>query len=89
MKRRDGRKRAPAATVLVVLLSAAASTVPLADLESPRQPDPAGLLHATFSICAVFRKDHGLEHEGNPRGLVDSALVEALHEAYYSKKKRP
>jgi uncharacterized Ntn-hydrolase superfamily protein len=56
MKRRHGRKRAPAATVLVALLSAAASTVPLADPESPREPDPAGLLHSTFSICAVDPK---------------------------------
>jgi len=32
----------------------------------------------------AFRKDHGLEHEGNPRGLVDAALVEALRKAYYA-----
>jgi uncharacterized Ntn-hydrolase superfamily protein len=37
----------------------------------------------------AFRKEHGLESEGNPRGLVDAALVEALRKAYYGKAKRP
>jgi uncharacterized Ntn-hydrolase superfamily protein len=31
----------------------------------------------------AFRKDRGLDYEGNPRGLVDAALVEALREAYH------
>ncbi|HKY32393.1 MAG TPA: DUF1028 domain-containing protein [Candidatus Polarisedimenticolia bacterium] len=29
----------------------------------------------------AFRKDHALAHEGNPRGLVDAALIEALRRA--------
>ena len=29
----------------------------------------------------AFRKERGLDHEGNPRGLVDAALVEALRRA--------
>ncbi|MGH9870009.1 MAG: DUF1028 domain-containing protein [Candidatus Polarisedimenticolia bacterium] len=29
----------------------------------------------------AFRKDHGLDFEGNPRGLVDAALVQALRES--------
>jgi uncharacterized Ntn-hydrolase superfamily protein len=37
----------------------------------------------------AFRKDHGLEHQGNPPGLVDAAFVGALRKAYYSKEKRP
>ena len=32
-----------------------------------------------------FREEHSLDHAGNPRGLVDAALVEALKEAYYSR----
>jgi uncharacterized Ntn-hydrolase superfamily protein len=35
----------------------------------------------------AFRKDRGLDHEGNARGLVDAALVEALRAAYYSQVK--
>jgi uncharacterized Ntn-hydrolase superfamily protein len=34
-----------------------------------------------------FRKDHGLEHEGNPRGLVDERLVSALRERYFASRK--
>jgi uncharacterized Ntn-hydrolase superfamily protein len=37
----------------------------------------------------AFRKEHGLDHQGNPPGLVDAAFVEALRKAYYSKEKRP
>src|SRR3989338_820412 len=37
----------------------------------------------------AFRKDHALAHEGNPRGLVDSAFVEALRKAYYAGERRP
>lgn len=33
-----------------------------------------------------FREEAGLVHSGNPRGLVDAALVEALREAYYSRE---
>ena len=37
-------------------------------------------LEAMLAVDA-FRKDHGLDHQGNPRGLVDAALVKALDEA--------
>ena len=45
--------------------------------------------HASFDEEAIravdaFRKDHGLDHEGNPRGLVDARLVAALRERYYA-----
>jgi uncharacterized Ntn-hydrolase superfamily protein len=33
-----------------------------------------------------FRKEHGLDHPGTPRGLVDPAMIEALREAFYSRK---
>ncbi len=36
----------------------------------------------------AFRKERGLDYEGNPRGLVDAALVEALREAYHGQVKR-
>ncbi len=32
-----------------------------------------------------YREEHGLEYTGNPRGLVDAALVEALKEAAHSR----
>ena len=38
----------------------------------------------TVQAVDRFREDHGLDHSGHPRGLVDAALVEALREAYYS-----
>ena len=38
----------------------------------------------TIEAVDAFRKDHGLKHEGNPRGLVDPALVEALRQAVRS-----
>ena len=31
----------------------------------------------------AFRLDHGIEYQGNPRGLVDARLVNALREVYY------
>jgi peptidoglycan hydrolase-like protein with peptidoglycan-binding domain len=37
----------------------------------------------TVDAVDAFRKDHGLDHEGNPRGLVDAALVEALRAIYF------
>jgi len=37
----------------------------------------------------AFRKDHALAHEGEARGLVDAAFVEALRKAYYSGERRP
>jgi hypothetical protein len=36
----------------------------------------------TMDAVDAFRKDHGLAFEGNPRGLVDERLVEALRAAY-------
>jgi len=36
----------------------------------------------TIDAVDAFRKDHGLDYEGNPRGLVDAALVEALRAAW-------
>lgn len=35
----------------------------------------------------AFRKARGLDYEGNPRGLVDSRLVEALRAAYYAERR--
>jgi uncharacterized Ntn-hydrolase superfamily protein len=41
---------------------------------------------ATRDAVDRFRKDHGLEHEGNPRGLVDERLVAVLREKYFSRR---
>jgi hypothetical protein len=40
------------------------------------------------AVAAVdaFRKAHGLDHEGNPKGLVDERLVDALRRAYHLKR---
>jgi uncharacterized Ntn-hydrolase superfamily protein len=35
----------------------------------------------------AFRKEHGLNYQGNARGLVDRRLVEALREAYYARSR--
>jgi uncharacterized Ntn-hydrolase superfamily protein len=43
----------------------------------------------TRDAVGAFRKDHGLDHAGNPRGLVDAAFVEALRKAYYSRERKP
>jgi hypothetical protein len=40
---------------------------------------------AAMDAVDAFRKDHGLVHEGNPRGLVDARLVEALRAAYHER----
>ena len=37
----------------------------------------------TMDAVDAFRKANDLEFEGNPRGLVDERLVQALREAYY------
>lgn len=37
---------------------------------------------AAMDAVDAFRKDHGLVFEGNPRGLVDERLVQALRAAY-------
>jgi uncharacterized Ntn-hydrolase superfamily protein len=41
------------------------------------------------AIAAVdrFRADHDLNHQGNPAGLVDARLIDALRAAYVQKKK--
>jgi uncharacterized Ntn-hydrolase superfamily protein len=41
------------------------------------------------AIAAVdkFRLDKGLDYQGNPAGLVDARLVDALRAAYFAKKK--
>ena len=36
-----------------------------------------------ISAVDAFRKDHGMDYTGNPRGLVDRRFVEALKKAYY------
>jgi len=43
------------------------------------------------AIAAVdaFRKAKGLDYQGNPPGLVDARLVEAVRAAYFEKKKSP
>ncbi|HYO77153.1 MAG TPA: DUF1028 domain-containing protein [Thermoanaerobaculia bacterium] len=35
-----------------------------------------------------FRKEHGLEYEGNARGLVDERFVTALRERYYARERK-
>ncbi len=44
-------------------------------------------LYDAEAVAAVdaFRKDHGLDHPGNPPGLVDRALVDALRAAYLAR----
>jgi len=48
--------------------------------------DAAWAVYDAETIAAVdaFRKEHALDYEGNPRGLVDTALVEALRRMYYA-----
>jgi uncharacterized Ntn-hydrolase superfamily protein len=43
----------------------------------------------TIAAVDAFRRDHGLDHEGNPRGLVDAALVEALRKTYHAPSPPP
>lgn len=45
--------------------------------------------HAVFDAEAiaavdVFRQEHGLDYQGNPPGLVDERLIEALRAAYFT-----
>ena len=40
-----------------------------------------------ISAVDAFRKAKGLDYQGNPPGLVDARLVEALRAAYFEKKK--
>lgn len=39
----------------------------------------------TVAAVDAFRKEHGLDHAGNPPGLVDRALVDALRAAYHAR----
>ncbi len=50
--------------------------------------DKAYALYDAEAVAAVdaFRKDHGLDHPGNPRGLVDQRLIQALRAAYYRRE---
>jgi hypothetical protein len=41
----------------------------------------------TMEAVDRFRKEHGLEFEGNPRGLVDERLVRVLREKYYGRSR--
>ncbi len=38
----------------------------------------------TIAAVDAFRREHALAHPGHPRGLVDAAFVEALHDAFQS-----
>ena len=51
--------------------------------KAARAFDDRWALYDAEAIAAVdaFRKDHGLDHPGNPAGLVDRALVDALRAA--------
>lgn len=51
--------------------------------------EKAYALYDQEAVVAVdaFRRDQGLDYEGNPRGLVDARLVEALRAAYFARKK--
>lgn len=42
---------------------------------------------ATIEAVDVFRRQHDLDHVGNPRGLVDERLVEALRRDYYTRER--
>ena len=41
----------------------------------------------TIAAVDKFRKDRSLDYQGNPAGLVDARLIEALRAAYVEKKK--
>ena len=55
--------------------------------DAARSYQEAWALYDGEAMDAVdrFRKESGLEHAGNPRGLVDAALVAALREAYHGR----
>lgn len=42
----------------------------------------------TIAAVDSFRKERGLDYQGNPRGLVDRRFVDALREAYYFKHEK-
>jgi uncharacterized Ntn-hydrolase superfamily protein len=41
----------------------------------------------TIAAVDKFRADHNLNYQGNPAGLVDARLIDALRNAYFEKKK--
>ena len=42
----------------------------------------------TIAAVDKFRTDHNLNYQGNPAGLVDARLIDALRQAYFDKKKK-
>jgi len=42
----------------------------------------------TIAAVDKFRTDHNLNYQGNPAGLVDARLIDALRKAYFDKKKK-
>jgi uncharacterized Ntn-hydrolase superfamily protein len=42
----------------------------------------------TIAAVDKFRADHSLNYQGNPAGLVDARLIEALRKAYFEKKRK-
>jgi uncharacterized Ntn-hydrolase superfamily protein len=42
----------------------------------------------TIAAVDKFRADHNLNYQGNPAGLVDARLIDALRKAYLEKKKK-
>jgi len=62
--------------------------------EQDRKEEEFMKAHGVYDAEAMdavdaFRKEHGLVHEGDPRGLVDPPFVEALRKAYYAGEQRP
>ena len=55
--------------------------------ELAREYDERWSVYDAETVAAVdaFRKDNGLDYAGNPPGLVDRALVDALRAAYYAR----
>jgi len=41
----------------------------------------------TMKAVDAFREDHGLDHPGNPRGLVDASLVDALRQKVHEHRR--
>jgi hypothetical protein len=41
----------------------------------------------TIAAVDKFRKDRSLDYQGNPAGLVDARMIEALRAAYLDKKR--
>ena len=42
----------------------------------------------TIAAVDKFRAEHNLNYQGNPAGLVDARLIDALRKAYFDKKKK-